>query len=264
MDARWKAEEVAMDAQTTLNPEVIPDSIEAVVGWKGMTLLADGRLMSPSTGDAWEPNEPFKADCRGTHGTWEWAAVDRSWDGVFMPDTTQWATPMPEIILPRGLSWKLILIPFLHDVAGNGCSCGVYIADSQREASNYGQIMTEMAGWGTTTVHGAGWRCEFAYPKRIVVETEKQRSKIQDYGVPVVLKSELEENVLLPGQAGGSYKKDAKIWLGIAAGLGVASALEAGVAFYFGGLLAQIFAISLFSLFAVCLTLAIVCDQVGD
>lgn len=237
---------------------VIPDAIEPVVGWKGMNLLQDGRLMSPTYTAAWEAGKPFEAECSGIHGIWEW----KPYPSISATGTPEhqvgenWLSLKPQIILPPGMEWRLDFIATDHEVAGAGCTCGVYIA-GKGEASAYGNILIEVAGWGTTTSHGRGWRTQFAYPKKIHVRNERQKKLIIDYGVPV--------EVMPKDEARGSSEAAMyRFFLILAAILLVGGTFETAIWSAFPSSLTLGFSLGMWIVFFSVIILLIILDQVND
>lgn len=177
---------------------VIPDSIEPVVGWKALNLW-NNKLRSPQKGTLWPKHKPLEAKCpdgAAVTGVWKTGHI-----GSYQPEGDlflswtkfSWSIDIPDIPegpLPREMEWQLYLERIEHDVAGSGCSCGIYITNDLQYAAAYGEILVRVAGWGTTTVHAAGYRVAYAYPQEIYVSSEHQRKLVAGYGVPVMLRSE--------------------------------------------------------------------------
>jgi hypothetical protein len=95
--------------------------------------------------------------------------------------------PAPAIELPHPYHWcRVIETDPPHTAPHAGCSCGIYVAASRDEASHYGHgIAVEVFGWGRVIEHSGGWRCQFAYPKKIYVPESEYDERLQDYGVEV-------------------------------------------------------------------------------
>lgn len=89
-----------------------------------------------------------------------------------------------------------------HGVPGEGCTCGLYSAKTQKhlmgmgyrkyDAERTGQfrVMGEVSLWGKIVEGTQGWRAEFGYPRNLLVPFEAYAlvAPLKDaYGVPVEL-----------------------------------------------------------------------------
>lgn len=185
-----------MSEELELANVVIPDSIDPVYGWKGM-LLYGNTLVSPSMSTAWPKLQPFEAVCHGGYrglNVWKpvrfgevYEAARNSYsNGVFWMELEH--PPRPNTELPEMMFWAETWEPIAHTPADAGCACGIYFATDISRALGYGPILVRMAGWGVTTEYEHGYRVQYAYPDTIYVDTLRERSLLQKYGVPVVLK----------------------------------------------------------------------------
>lgn len=254
-----------MDNTQEVESPVVPDSIEPVVGWKGMTLLPDGYLMSPSYNHVWQPMQPFKAVCHNDAGNWAWEACGPHDERAYIVDVESggWEQTRPKTILPSGMEWRVVHTPWIHDIADEHCSCGVYIAGNTYTPASYGNgVLMEVAGWGTTTVHSDGWRCAFAYPKRIIVHNAAQKKLLVDYGVPVELRQDVEDVDLTEVSPHDKAKQDALTILKVGSTIVVVMAsVESAIVVRYGGLFPWIAAVLVWIIFAILLAFMIIIDQ---
>lgn len=110
----------------------IPDTIEPVIGWKG--LAVDLNTM----------------ELRSIYGFYDYLWPHRKEHTAMCKRDHEHEGGMP----------------------GIDCSCGFYIARSWPIAMGYtfaGGALVEVAGWGKVIEHRVGWRTRYAYPKRIIL-----------------------------------------------------------------------------------------------
>lgn len=199
---------------------VVPDSIEPVVGWKGLN-LKDGILYSPSYSFEWRPGAPAEAFCHSAHKiirTWSakvlkpeefprigsnypqsemrYGTATDNW--VYMVTTYHTPLNVEHVFVtydsedrpvppfdPESLKWELSAELNHGAPPAKRCSCGLYMATEP--TFSYGPIHVELYGWGTTIPGTQGFKCQYAYPKRIYVPDNHSvaMKKLEVYGVPV-------------------------------------------------------------------------------
>jgi len=171
-----------------------PDAIDPALGWRVwdvVPLAGSYRLCSLAFWTIWVPRRAAAAACRRV-------LVDRSWSRL--PD---------------------------HDAPGEGCTCGIYAAQTAGQVLEYAKqfrprsdtvhrVVGHVSLWGTVVECTGGWRASLAYPGALFVPTAHGRRLrpgrlpapkrpveeialgLADYGVPVEIvdcstRSELAE-----------------------------------------------------------------------
>jgi hypothetical protein len=99
----------------------------------------------------------------------------------------------PRTVLPGGKRWQLTTEQVPHEIPNESCNCGIHIANDPLAAISYGEILVKVAGWGRVIEGQYGWRCQYAYPLEIYVDSTKQAGTIADYGAPVIVREEAED-----------------------------------------------------------------------
>lgn len=98
---------------------------------------------------------------------------------------------------------------------GANCTCGIYATNDfqqVREFLNTGEACGVVLGWGRYIRAENGWRCEYAYPARILIARDSLHDleKLKEYRVPLYVMEPLR--LYDPKEDGYEYWKDEEDW----------------------------------------------------
>lgn len=157
----------------TPKPDVFETNLtEALVGWKAWN-VQDGLLVSNVIGRyAWKPDEPMVARCAQ-------------------------------------------LVKHRHPVPSIRCECGIYAADTYHHIAEFegrDAVAGEVLGWGRYVRGERGWRAQYVYPSRFLINQDSLHllPTLMKYHVPVFCWRPVR--IHDPGDDGYEHWKNEEDW----------------------------------------------------
>jgi len=140
---------------------IVPDSIEPYIAYKSLRAVDNTWLRSPSRSFLWPAQEKAVARCH--------RGAIREGDA--------------------------------HQIAGKGCSCGIYAVPYEERQRLRGyfngyHVIVRVALWGRITIGTRGARAQFAYPQEILAWTcsdSRARILAERYGIGIVMSNPRRE-----------------------------------------------------------------------
>lgn len=176
---------------------IVPDSIEPYYGYKALS-IRDGLLYSPSHSQEWPPRAPVESECRNarTNKQFTWKAVPcpEGWDSLFwvpsrfLAEQTTTHFSWPTEPAPEGFTYIPEEAP--HDMGG--CSCGIYVVETVRQAQPYmtgdDRVIVWLAVWGQVVIGDRGARGQYAYPQKMWCgeqQADQAKPVAANYDIPL-------------------------------------------------------------------------------
>jgi hypothetical protein len=130
--------------ENPFRPPEAEQSLEPILGWRAWRLLrnstGDLRIVPSTPRAAWEPREPVRATCSGSH-------------------TRLYMVFNPELAAS-------------HHSPEPGCTCGIHSMKDAARLARAGRstaVIGRVAMWGRVIEHSKGFRAELAYPSRLAL-----------------------------------------------------------------------------------------------